>query len=278
MRGISFRWTGSRAGSPSISSRRRDRQRDGAHRARFPACGRMRDEDGFTLLEVLIAFAVLAVLLVPILQVFGGGLGNAETARAYSTATLLARSKLAEIATESELADGESDGRFEGSNYRWRSTIARDETEVIEPDGKSAGEKPHERKKGSGFADDGGFGSDGRSKTAGRSSFGSSSFGSSSGHQSSFGSSSGRQSSFGSSSGRQSGFGNRATSHLGESSAPAATSGTGGAPGGPGSPTTLGEAAELRPFRITVTVEWGEGRSGGEVTLTSLRSGRAEGQ
>ena len=54
-------------------------------------------ESGFTLLEVLVAFAVLAVLVVPILQVFGGGLGTTESARAYTTAALLARSKLAEV-------------------------------------------------------------------------------------------------------------------------------------------------------------------------------------
>ena len=55
------------------------------------------DDAGFTLLEVLIAFAVLAVMLVPILQIFGGGLGVTQTARGYAEAALLARSKLAEL-------------------------------------------------------------------------------------------------------------------------------------------------------------------------------------
>ena len=69
-------------------------------------------ESGFTLLEVLVAFAVLAVMIVPILQVFGGGLGTTETARAYTTATLLARSKLAEVGVAETLGGRRNDRNF----------------------------------------------------------------------------------------------------------------------------------------------------------------------
>jgi general secretion pathway protein I len=92
------------------------------------------DQSGFTLLEVLVAFAVLAVMIVPILQVFGGGLGSAETARAYSTAVLLARSKLAEVGAGEILTEGEITGSFEVPGFRWRRTITRDTTQVIPPD------------------------------------------------------------------------------------------------------------------------------------------------
>lgn len=64
-------------------------------------------ESGFTLLEVLVAFAVLAVMLVPILQVFGGGLGVTQTARGYAEGVLLARSKLAELSVAQDLREGE---------------------------------------------------------------------------------------------------------------------------------------------------------------------------
>src|SRR5512147_41363 len=87
---------------------------------------------GFTLLEVLVAFAVLAVMIVPILQVFGSGLGTTETARAYSTAALLARSKLAEVGVEEDLEEGEKTGVFEG--YEWRRTISRSELTPAETD------------------------------------------------------------------------------------------------------------------------------------------------
>ena len=106
------RWIGSRGASPST---------------RTP---RPSGESGFTLLEVLVAFAVLAVMIVPILQVFGGGLGSTETARAYSTAALLARSRLAEVGAEEALEEGETTGAFEG--YQWRRTISRTELTAVE--------------------------------------------------------------------------------------------------------------------------------------------------
>jgi type II secretion system protein I len=90
-------------------------------------------ESGFTLLEVLVAFAVLAVMIVPVLQVFGGGLSTTESARAYTTAALLARSKLAEVGVEM-LTEGESSGSFEVPGYRWRQSIVLDTSQVIPPD------------------------------------------------------------------------------------------------------------------------------------------------
>ena len=110
------RWIGSAVGLPFTRARPRS------------------DQSGFTLLEVLVAFAVLAVMIVPILQVFGGGLGSAETARAYSTAVLLARSKLAEVGAGEILMEGEMTGSFEVPGFRWRRTITRETTQVIPPD------------------------------------------------------------------------------------------------------------------------------------------------
>src|SRR5512132_1936714 len=110
------RWIGSRGASPST---------------RTP---RPSGESGFTLLEVLIAFAVLAVMIVPMLQVFGSGLGTTETARAYSTAALLARSKLAAAGVEARLKEGETAGLCEIPGYRWRQTVARDASEMPQPD------------------------------------------------------------------------------------------------------------------------------------------------
>jgi type II secretion system protein I len=110
------RWIGSPAGSAST-------------RIRLSS-----GESGFTLLEVLVAFAVLAVMIVPILQVFGGGLGMTESARAHTTAALLARSKLAEVGVLGMLAEGETTGSFEVPGYSWRQSIALDISEVIPPD------------------------------------------------------------------------------------------------------------------------------------------------
>jgi len=83
---------------------------------------------------VLIAFAVLAIMLVPILQVFGGGLGLTQTARGYAEGTLLARSKLAEVSGSKDLREGETSGDFEDRGYHWRASVVQDQSVVTLPD------------------------------------------------------------------------------------------------------------------------------------------------
>jgi general secretion pathway protein I len=77
---------------------------------------------GFTLIEVLVAFAILALALGVLLQVFSGGLENARVSEAYTTAGLLAESKLAALGAEEPLAEGQSTGRFD-DRFRWRVDV-----------------------------------------------------------------------------------------------------------------------------------------------------------
>ena len=83
---------------------------------------RRRDE-GFTLLEVLVALVVLSTTVVAALQLFGGGLRLARTAGDHADAALLASAKLAELEPGS-LKEGAEEGT-EGP-YRWtrRVTLA----------------------------------------------------------------------------------------------------------------------------------------------------------
>ncbi len=85
---------------------------------------------GFTLLEVLIAFAILAVAMGAILQSFSQGLRSMTVAEKYTAAALLAQTKLAEVGNTIPLEDGEHDGVFEsdldrggGTTFNWRVTI-----------------------------------------------------------------------------------------------------------------------------------------------------------
>ena len=79
-------------------------------------------QGGFSLLEVLVAFAILSVSLGVLLQVFGTGLRNTALAEDYTLAVLRAESLLAAIGRETPLAAGVSQGRIDGK-FSWRSTV-----------------------------------------------------------------------------------------------------------------------------------------------------------
>ncbi len=97
-----------------------------------------RSRGGFTLLEVLIAFAILAVAMTALMQAFSQGLRSLEVAEDYATAAMLARSKMAEVGPLIPIEEGELSGEFE-NNWQWRVVVlpyageddATDETSVL---------------------------------------------------------------------------------------------------------------------------------------------------
>lgn len=78
--------------------------------------GNVRDRKGFTLLEVMIAMAILAISLVAVYRSQSQSVSMAAEARFLTTASLLAQSKMAEMENmkPQELANGS--GGF-GENY-----------------------------------------------------------------------------------------------------------------------------------------------------------------
>lgn len=76
---------------------------------------------GFTLVEILVAFAILALTLAAVMQALSGGLRILSTSDAHSIALRIAETRLAEagrsMPLESSVETGE-DGR-----YRWRLEI-----------------------------------------------------------------------------------------------------------------------------------------------------------
>ncbi|MFQ5893125.1 MAG: prepilin-type N-terminal cleavage/methylation domain-containing protein [Nitrospinota bacterium] len=82
-----------------------------------------RGEAGFTLMEVLVAIAIMGVSLVLIFSLFSQGLTALHIDEAYSTAVILAKSKMDEVDLLEELADGDEEGRYPGG-YRWRREVA----------------------------------------------------------------------------------------------------------------------------------------------------------
>ncbi|MCW2239556.1 type IV pilus modification PilV family protein [Azospirillum canadense] len=81
------------------------------------------DEQGFTLLEVLVAFAILALVLGAVLRVLADGLGVASAADRMIAATGVARSRIAEVGTVRPLAAGQWTGATP-EGYRWQVAIA----------------------------------------------------------------------------------------------------------------------------------------------------------
>ena len=79
-------------------------------------------QDGFSLLEVLVAFAILSISLGVLLQIFATGLRNAGVADDYTRATLYAESILAAIGREAPLIEGARDGPI-NDQFSWRGTV-----------------------------------------------------------------------------------------------------------------------------------------------------------
>lgn len=73
---------------------------------------------GFTLLEVLVAFTVAALLLSVILRAFSSGLIGLARTEQLVMAAWVAESRLAELALEVEIQPGRLEGEDE-SGYRW---------------------------------------------------------------------------------------------------------------------------------------------------------------
>lgn len=85
---------------------------------------------GFTLLEVMVAMAILAIALVAVLRSQAHTVFVAGEARLSTTASLLAQSKLAEI--ESNRQDStQGDFGKDFPNYSWETSIRKTELKQL---------------------------------------------------------------------------------------------------------------------------------------------------
>lgn len=74
---------------------------------------------GFTLIEVIIAFALLALALTLLLGSMSGAARQIRNADDAGRATLHAQSLLAQVGVGEILQAGQQQGDFEGGRYRW---------------------------------------------------------------------------------------------------------------------------------------------------------------
>ncbi len=75
-------------------------------------------QNGFTLLEVLIAFTMLAVIFATTMEIIAGSARNTRKASDNTMVALYAQSKLDELGLLEKLEEGSSDGDFD-DNTSW---------------------------------------------------------------------------------------------------------------------------------------------------------------
>ena len=79
-------------------------------------------QQGFTLIEVLVAFMILTLSVSVLLRIFSGGLNNVAVAGNYAQAVLVAESQLALVGRSEPLLVGQTYGES-GERFRWRRII-----------------------------------------------------------------------------------------------------------------------------------------------------------
>ena len=85
----------------------------------------LQPQKGFTLLEIMAALSILAIVLVSVYRLHAQTVSMNSEVRFYATAPVLAQLKMAEVESESPEDMGDDSGDFgdEFPNYRWNIVI-----------------------------------------------------------------------------------------------------------------------------------------------------------
>lgn len=81
-----------------------------------------RQQRGFTLIEVLVAFMILAISLSVIFRIFSDGLRNVAISEDYAQAMLVAEAQLASAGLDEPLLDGVTAGEWD-TRFRWQRVV-----------------------------------------------------------------------------------------------------------------------------------------------------------
>lgn len=79
-------------------------------------------DNGFTLIEVLVAFMILALSLTVLLRIFSGGMSNVALSGDYARAMLLAETQLASTGVSEPLMTGTTEGEWD-ERFRWQRIV-----------------------------------------------------------------------------------------------------------------------------------------------------------
>ena len=92
-------------------------------------------QGGYSLIEVLVAFVILAMALTVLLRIFSGGLRNVDAATDYAQAVVIANAQMNSPGSIEPLQPGETAGEIE-ERFTWTRTISdfRLETQSTNPE------------------------------------------------------------------------------------------------------------------------------------------------
>ena len=93
----------------------------------------LQPQSGFTLLEIMAALSILAIVLVSVYKLHAQTVAMNNEVRFYATAPMLAQLKMAEVESESpeDLGDDSGDFGDEFPNYRWNIVIGDVESTAL---------------------------------------------------------------------------------------------------------------------------------------------------
>ena len=95
---------------------------------------------GFSLLEVLAAFVILALVATALFRLFSGSLSNASAAEEWSRALLLAESQLDMAASAQPLKESTDRGTDSTGTIQWETSIVAYSPPDVSPDAERAAE------------------------------------------------------------------------------------------------------------------------------------------
>ena len=90
----------------------------------------MTRQRGFTLIEIVVAFVMLALVLGVSYELFSTGLRRAGDLEDYSKALAIAQSRIAEASYGETFVEGETSGDSDDGRYKWTLAISRYEENV----------------------------------------------------------------------------------------------------------------------------------------------------
>jgi general secretion pathway protein I len=90
----------------------------------------MQKQRAFTLIEVLVAFTIMAMSVGLLLEVFTRSTTSVIRSQAYTQAARIAQSQLARVGSEIKIEDGQETGETD-SKFRWKVDIHPFEIDFI---------------------------------------------------------------------------------------------------------------------------------------------------